>query len=404
MKKNEIWRYIMNKRSVSVLLLLVFIANVWAAGEWYKQYQKGLEAMEAQKWREAAVHFRFALKVKPVDKNKIRTYGMHFIEFFPHRELGICLYHMGETTEAQKQLAISLKQEPSQRAKDHLKQIRGKIPPPPDSKESGTKKGGSTKPPSGQVVAAGAVAAAATTKDTEMIVGKQTIKLVGERMGVAVLPFENKGASGDLGDIILDKIINVLVNQERFKVMERAQLDKVVAEQSLGVSGVIDAATAAEIGKGIGVDGIIIGSVAAARSGALSIDARVIDTESAAIIVAQDAYSGSSDAQSVKNAIENLARKITEELPLVEGYIIRIDGERIILDMGRDGGLKRGMKCVIYKEGETIKHPITGEILGKETQVLGEVLVTESFDKYSVAKTLITEGGMLAIGDKFLTK
>jgi len=62
------------------------------------------------------------------------------------------------------------------------------------------------------------------------------------------------------------------------------------------------------------------------------------------------------------------------------------------------------MKCVIYKEGESIKHPITGEILGKETKELGEVLVSEVFDKYSVAKTLNTEGGVLSIGDKFLTK
>ena len=397
----------MKKPSISVLLICLFAINVWAAGEWYKQYQKGLEAMEDQKWQEAAAHFRIALKIIPVDKKKARTYGLHFIEYFPHRELGICLYHLGEIDAAQKHLTISLQQEASDRARDYLKQIIGKIPPPKDLRESGNQKqqGTSAPPASGQVVAVGAKGKdVVTSDDTQMIVGKQTIKLVGERMGVAVLPFDNKGASGDLGEIILDKMINVLVNQERFKVMERAQLDKVLEEQSLGVSGIIDAATAAEIGKGIGVDGIIIGSVAAARSGAISIDARVIDTESAAIIVAQDAYSGSSDAQSVKNAIENLARKITEELPLVEGYIIRIDGEKIILDVGRSGGLKRGMKCVIYKEGEAIKHPHTGEILGKETQVLGEVLVIESFDKYCVAKTLTTEGGMLSVGDKFLTK
>jgi TolB-like protein len=131
------------------------------------------------------------------------------------------------------------------------------------------------------------------------------------------------------------------VNQERFKVMERAQLNKILEEQSLGHSGVIDAATAAQIGKGIGVDAIIIGSVAASTSGAISIDARVIDTESAAIIVAEDVYSGSSDAQSVKNAIENLAKKMIEALPLVEGYIIKIEGDQIILDVGRTGGLKR---------------------------------------------------------------
>jgi hypothetical protein len=199
-------------------------------------------------------------------------------------------------------------------------------------------------------------------------------------------------------------MITVMVNQERFKVMERAQLDKILQEQSLGSSGVVDAATAAQIGKGIGVDAIIIGSVAAASSGSISIDARVIDTESAAIIVAEDVYSGSSDAQSVKNAIENLSNKIVEDLPLVEGYIIRIDGREVILDIGRLGGLKRGMKCIIYKEGAEIKHPITGEVLGKETKILGEVLVKDAFDKYSVANTLDTDGTLLSIGDKFLTK
>jgi hypothetical protein len=199
-------------------------------------------------------------------------------------------------------------------------------------------------------------------------------------------------------------MITVLWSQDRFKVMERAALNQVLAEQSLGQTGVVDAATAAEIGKGIGVDAIIIGSVAASASGALSIDTRVIDTESAAIIVAHDAYTGSSDAQNVRNAVENLARKITESLPLVDGYIIKIDGQQLILDVGRNGGLKKGMKCVIYREGEPIKHPITGEILGKETTVLGEVLVIDSFEKYSVSKQLSFAGNMIAIGDKFITK
>jgi tetratricopeptide (TPR) repeat protein len=391
----------MSKPSFLILAIFILYSSLFGQGAWYKQYEKGQQAMEKQQWRVAAEHFRKAIAIKPIDKMKMRTYGMHFIQYFPHRELGICLYNLGEMDLAQRQLNISLKMEPTQRTRDYLKQISGKVPPPRISDQAGIKEDAATVKKAEVTMIKPKTA---TPEDTEMIVGKQTIKLVGERMGVAVLPFENKGASKDLGDIILDKMINVLVNQERFKVMERAQLDKVVAEQSLGVSGIIDAATAAEIGKGIGVDGIIIGSVAAARSGALSIDARVIDTESAAIIVAKDAYSGSSDAQSVKNTIENLAHKITESLPLVEGYIIRIDGEQVILDVGRNGGLNRGIKCHIYKEGESIKHPITGEILGKETQILGEVLVTEAFDKYSVAKTLTTEGGMLTIGDKFLTK
>jgi hypothetical protein len=395
-----------------------FIATLSAGGEWYRSYEKGMEAMIEDNYKAAAKFFRQAIEDNDTDNDNVRTYGMHFIEYFPHRELGICLYNMGETAQATKELKLSVSQEPSDRAKEYLRKIGGGLPP--DKKNvpvadhqggaaggaagkagTGTGAAGVTLGAAGTVGVAGAGGAA---KKPDMIVGKQTIKLVGERMGVAVLPFENKGASRDLGEIILDKMITVLWNQDRFKVMERAALNKVLEEQSLGQAGVLDATTAAEIGKGIGVDAIIIGSVAASSAGALSIDARVIDTESAAIIVAHDTYTGSSDAQNVKNAVENLARKITESLPLVEGYVIKIDGQQLILDVGRNGGLKKGMKCVIYKEGAPIKHPITGEILGKETTVLGQVLVSDAFEKYSVSKQLTFTGDVISIGDKFITK
>ena len=377
----------------SLILFLVYVTSVWAI-EWYKSYESGLTAMRNQDYKAAASYFRLAIQGNPNENKKVRTYGMHFIEYFPHRELGICLYNLGENAEALKELKLSNEQAPSARADEYIRQVSGNAPPP------------KTDAAPQQVITQPATQPVVDTpgKDSNLMIGKKTIKEVGERMGVAVMPFENKGASKDLGNIVLDKMITVLWNQQRFKVMERAQLDKILAEQSLGASGVVDANTAAQIGKGIGVDAIIIGSVAAAASGAISIDARVIDTESATIIVAQDAYSGSSDAQSVKNAVENLSRKIAESLPLVEGYIIRIDGEKIMLDQGRGAGLKRGMKCVVYKEGEVVKHPITGEVLGKDTQELGEIIVTEDFDKYSVAKALKIYGGVISIGDKFITK
>jgi tetratricopeptide (TPR) repeat protein len=295
----------MNSKRISIIIFLflipLYITQLLAGGEWYKIYEDGIEAMEDGDYKTASDLFIQAIQDNPDDDENVRTYGMHSIEYFPHRELGICLYHLGDKTGAQLELQISMKMEPSDRAKQYLGQLGADLPPP--------KKVEPVKD-----VAIGVVATPAVDpkKETEMIVGKQTIKLVGERMGVAVLPFENKGASHDLGEIILDKMITVLWTQDRFKVMERAALNQVLAEQSLGQSGALDATTAAEIGKGIGVDAIVIGSVAAAPSGALSIDTRVIDTESAAIIVANDAYTGSSDAQSVKNAVENLARKITE--------------------------------------------------------------------------------------------
>jgi TolB-like protein len=349
--------------------------------------------MENKNYKKASQLFLDAIKSKPNDVQRVRTYGMHFSEYFPNRELGICYYYLGDVTAASRYLEKSIAQEPTQRAQEYLSKIKQGTPAKTEKPVTIMKKPDIKidTPP--------------IEEKSEMLLGQKTIKLVGERMNIAVFPFENKGASRDLGEIILDKMITVLYNQGRFEMMERDKLNRVLEEQSLGQAGVIDAASAASIGKGIGVDAIVLGSVAASSSGALSIDARVIDTESAAIIVAQDIYTGSSDAQSVKNAVENLAKKITEDLPLIQGFIIKIDGEDLILDAGRNGGLKKGMKCHVYREGKEIKHPISGEILGKETKILGEILVTEVFDKYSVSKVLNKElGAVISLGDKFLTK
>jgi len=312
---------------------------------------------------------------------------LHFIAFYPNRDIGIAYFNLGQKEKALEFLQKSEKMAPTELTQKYLAQLSGvSLPIVPVVKVTAKE--------------------LPKTDSKSMIVGKKTIKLVGDRMSIAVMPFQNKGASKDLGEIILDKMITALFNQGRFKVIERSQLDKVLQEQQLGASGIVDASTAAELGKGIGVDAIIIGSVAATPSGTLSIDARAIDTESATIIVAHDAYSGSADILSVKNTIENLAQKFTTSIPLVDGTVIQVNTDNtILLDAGRIGGLKKGLKCTIYKEGPELKHPITGEVLGRQTVLLGEVLVIESLDKFSTAKIIITpESQEITIGDKFLTK
>lgn len=366
-----------------VFIILIGIA-ILHAEEWFRLYEQGEEALKAGKYEEAVTKFQQALETKDTDVKRIKTYGLHFIEYFPNRELGIAFYYLGRKTEALKYLKLSEGMEPTQRTQEFLSKLGSVVQENPES----------------------IVPTKEELSKQKMIVGEKTIKLVGERMSVAVLPFENKGASTDLGEIILDKMITALFTQDRFKVIERTQLDKILEEQQLGLSGIIDASSAAALGKGLGVDAIIMGSVAATRSGSISIDARAIDTESATIIVAHDAYSGSADALSVKNTVENLAHKFTESLPLVSGTIIQVNTDNtILLDVGRTGGLKKGLKCTVYKEGPELRHPISGELLGRKTIILGEVLIVESMEKFATAKIIKSESGQtISMGDKFLTK
>jgi len=373
----------MRNKIYFILFIFLFGVSTVQAEEWFRLYNQGVRALKNGKYEIAVTKLQQALEVKDTDTKRIKTYGMHFIKYYPNRELGIAFYYLGRKKEALKYLKLSEGMEPSQRAQEFLSKLGGIVQENPES-VTPTKEELATE---------------------KMIVGEKTIKLVGERMSVAVLPFENKGASKDLGDIILDKMITALFSQERFKVIERTQLDKILQEQQLALSGVLDASTAAELGKGLGVDAIIMGSVAATRSGSLSIDARAIDTESAIIIVAHDAYSGSADVLSVKNTVENLANKFTKSLPLVSGTIIQVNTDKtVLLDVGRSGGLKKGLKCVVYKEGPELIHPMTGKKLGRKTIILGEVLITESLEKFATAHIINDTSQQITMGDKFITK
>jgi len=69
------------------------------------------------------------------------------------------------------------------------------------------------------------------------------------------------GADDDIGKGITDMLVDRLVNDGTYSVIERKQLDKIIAEQNFSNSDRADASTAAKIARILGVDAIIIGSI-----------------------------------------------------------------------------------------------------------------------------------------------
>lgn len=70
-----------------------------------------------------------------------------------------------------------------------------------------------------------------------------------------------------------------------FKLLERSQLDQVMKEQALGLSGAIDSATAAQVGKLAGARLAILGTVTRVGK-AYQISSKLVDAQSAEIISA----------------------------------------------------------------------------------------------------------------------
>jgi curli biogenesis system outer membrane secretion channel CsgG len=60
---------------------------------------------------------------------------------------------------------------------------------------------------------------------------------------------------------VSDLLVDRLVRDGTFSVIERSRLDAVLAEQNLGRSGLLDANAAAQVGRILGVDAVILGSV-----------------------------------------------------------------------------------------------------------------------------------------------
>lgn len=66
---------------------------------------------------------------------------------------------------------------------------------------------------------------------------------------------------GDLGRELSDLLMQKLVTDGKFIIVERTKLDQIIHEQNLSNSDRNDTTTAAKIGKILGVDAIVIGSV-----------------------------------------------------------------------------------------------------------------------------------------------
>ena len=88
-----------------------------------------------------------------------------------------------------------------------------------------------------------------------------------QKIRIAVMPFKIGqikswwGWDWDPGEGISDMLVTELVNSGRFSVVERERLDEVLQEQNLAREGVVNAATAARIGRVLGVQLFVFGTV-----------------------------------------------------------------------------------------------------------------------------------------------
>jgi hypothetical protein len=76
------------------------------------------------------------------------------------------------------------------------------------------------------------------------------------------------------------------------------------------------------------------------------------------------------------------------------GRVIKVEGNKVWINLGSNAGIKIGDEFGVFRKGEELIDPDTGQSLGADEEKVGIVVVTEVKTKYSVAT--IRTGKVLA--------
>jgi tetratricopeptide (TPR) repeat protein len=90
-------------------------------------YRKAEKALKRGYYKKAVKFFEKAIDKNSVDKPRVRSYGNHYIQYFPHRELGIALYQLGDMDRARDELKRSIRQYSTSRAKSYLEKVENQL-------------------------------------------------------------------------------------------------------------------------------------------------------------------------------------------------------------------------------------------------------------------------------------
>ena len=128
---------------------------------------------------------------------------------------------------------------------------------------------------------------------------------------IAVLELEQKGLTKQEAEILTDRLTTELISLDRYRVVERTNMDKILKEQKFQKSGCTDSECAVEIGQLLNTDYIVIGSVSKFGS-TWTLDARLIDVgQGNSLISAKFSKEGKIDVL-VTTGMLSIAQQLSE--------------------------------------------------------------------------------------------
>ncbi|WP_421919595.1 CsgG/HfaB family protein [Marinifilum sp.] len=231
--------------------------------------------------------------------------------------------------------------------------------------------------------------------------------------------WNNKG----VGDGVSDMLTTALVKSGNYRVMERAEIDRILNEQDFGQSGRVTQQSAAKIGQVLGVEIAVIGSVSefgykkgetggairglgigvSNQQAVVGVDVRMVNTNTGEIITAENVrkkksakglklrtnklnfrdrkdFDESLVGKAAREAIEDVVSMIDNNANNIpwQAKVITEKGGIVFINSGKADGLKVGDVFAVYSKGEDLIDPDTGISLGSVDSKIGEIKITDA--------------------------
>lgn len=131
----------------------------------------------------------------------------------------------------------------------------------------------------------------------------------GQNITIAVFDFENNGLKTNEVRQLSNRLESELVKIGNFKVVERNEIDKVLKEQKLQISGLVEEVFL-DVGRILGANQIILGSIG--KIGPLyTLTAKLVDVESGELLITSDFDAESGLSELLQIGLKDVALELT---------------------------------------------------------------------------------------------
>lgn len=264
-----------------------------------------------------------------------------------------------------------------------------------------------------------------------------------QKVRVAVLPLENNSTwsywGAHLGEAASDELTTQLVKTGEFSVIERRQIEAVLAEQGLGQSGRVNPSTAATIGEILGVQVVFMGSItqfsvetkkagiggigASYTEAESMLDIRAVNTSTAEIMSVaegqgkkrlggiavnnvsfQQNYDAGLAQEALRPAVEDVVKELVKQAgdfasvaPVAaRATVVGVRDGSIYIDRGENFGVQPGQRFDVYRVVDEIRDA-NGNLLDRVTERIGMIECARVLSQSSVCS--VVEGDV-AEGDE----